>query len=37
MGHPIGVLSQQNRVIVTPAQIPPIVKQAVISIEDKRF
>ena len=37
LGHPIGVLSQQNRVIVTPSQIPQIVKQAVISIEDKRF
>jgi penicillin-binding protein 1A len=37
LGHPIGVVSQQNRVIVTPTQIPPIVKQAVISIEDKRF
>jgi penicillin-binding protein 1A len=37
LGHPIGVVSQQNRVIVTPSQIPPIVKQAVISIEDKRF
>ncbi|HTA13315.1 MAG TPA: transglycosylase domain-containing protein [Solirubrobacteraceae bacterium] len=37
LGHPIGVISEQNRVIVTPAQIPPIVKQAVISIEDKRF
>jgi penicillin-binding protein 1A len=37
LGHPIGVLSQQNRVIVTPAQIPQIVKEAVISIEDKRF
>jgi penicillin-binding protein 1A len=37
LGHPIGVLSQQNRVIVTPGQIPAIVKQAVISIEDKRF
>ena len=37
LGHPIGVLSQQNRVIVTPAQIPPIVKEAVVSIEDKRF
>jgi penicillin-binding protein 1A len=37
LGHPIGVLSQQNRVIVTPSQIPPIVKEAVISIEDKRF
>ena len=30
-------LSQQNRVIVTPSQIPQIVKEAVISIEDKRF
>jgi penicillin-binding protein 1A len=37
VGHPIGVLSQQNRVIVTPSQIPQIVKEAVISIEDKRF
>ena len=37
LGHPIGVLSQQNRVIVTPRQIPQIVKEAVISIEDKRF
>ncbi len=37
LGHPIGVLSQQNRVIVTPTQIPPVVKEAVISIEDKRF
>ncbi|HEX3434309.1 MAG TPA: transglycosylase domain-containing protein [Solirubrobacteraceae bacterium] len=37
LGHPLGVVSQQNRVIVTPGEIPPIVKQAVISIEDKRF
>jgi penicillin-binding protein 1A len=37
LGHPIGVLSQQNRVIVRPYQIPQIVKEAVISIEDKRF
>src|SRR5436305_5173413 len=37
LGHQIGVLSQQNRVIVTPSQIPQIVKEAVISIEDKRF
>ncbi len=37
LGRPLGVLSQQNRVIVTPAQIPRIVKEAVISIEDKRF
>ena len=36
-GRQIGVLSQHNRVIVTPSQIPAIVKQAVISIEDKRF
>jgi penicillin-binding protein 1A len=37
LGQPIGVLSQQNRVIVTAEQIPRIVKEAVISIEDKRF
>ena len=37
LGHPIGVLSQQNRVIVTPTEIPQIVKEAVVSIEDKRF
>ncbi len=37
LGHQIGVLSQQNRVIVTPTQIPQIVKEAVIAIEDKRF
>ena len=37
LGHPIGVLSQQNRVILTPTQIPAIVKEAVVSIEDKRF
>ena len=37
IGRPLGVLSQQNRVIVTPSQIPAIVKEAVISIEDKRF
>jgi penicillin-binding protein 1A len=37
LGHPIGVISEQNRVIVTPQEIPLIVKQAVISIEDKRF
>jgi penicillin-binding protein 1A len=37
LGQPIGVLSQQNRVIVTAEQIPRIVKHAVISIEDKRF
>ncbi len=37
LGHPIGVLSQQNRVIVTAEQIPTIVKDAAVSIEDKRF
>jgi penicillin-binding protein 1A len=37
LGHPIGVLSERNRVIVRPDQIPAIVKDAVISIEDKRF
>ncbi|HUB72582.1 MAG TPA: transglycosylase domain-containing protein [Solirubrobacteraceae bacterium] len=37
LGHPIGVLSQENRVIVTPEQIPMMVKDAVVSIEDKRF
>jgi penicillin-binding protein 1A len=37
IGRPLGVLSQQNRVIVTPSQIPPIVKEAVVAIEDKRF
>ena len=37
IGRPLGVLSQQNRVIVTPSQIPQIVKEAVIAIEDKRF
>ncbi len=36
-GQQIGTISQQNRIIVTPNQIPPIVKEAVISIEDKRF
>ncbi len=37
LGHPLGIVSQQNRVIVTTSQIPQIVKEAVISIEDKRF
>jgi penicillin-binding protein 1A len=36
-GREIGVLSKQNQILVTPNQIPPIVKDAVISIEDKRF
>jgi penicillin-binding protein 1A len=37
LGRPLGIVSQQNRVIVTPSQIPPIVKEAVIAIEDRRF
>jgi penicillin-binding protein 1A len=37
LGHPLGLVSQQNRVIVTPSEIPPIVKEAVVAIEDKRF
>ncbi len=37
LGRPLGIVSQQNRVIVTSSQIPQIVKEAVISIEDKRF
>jgi len=37
LGRPLGVVSQNNRVIVTSRQIPQIAKEAVISIEDKRF
>jgi penicillin-binding protein 1A len=37
LGRQLGVVSRQNRVIVTQSQIPPVVKQAVIAIEDKRF
>jgi penicillin-binding protein 1A len=36
-GRTLGVLSKQNQILLTPNQIPEIVKQAVISIEDKRF
>ena len=36
-GREIGVLSKQNQILVTPPQIPQVVKEAVISIEDKRF
>lgn len=35
--RPLGIISRQNQVLVTPQQIPEIVKDAVISIEDKRF
>jgi penicillin-binding protein 1A len=37
LGRPLGVLSRQNQILLTPKQIPPIVKEAVIAIEDKRF
>src|SRR5438128_7642606 len=36
-GRELGIVSQQNRVIVSSSQIPQIVKEAVIAIEDKRF
>ena len=36
-GRQLGVLSRQNQILVTPEQIPAIVKDAVIAIEDKRF
>ncbi len=34
---PIGVLSERSQILVTQQQIPPIVREAVMSIEDKRF
>jgi penicillin-binding protein 1A len=36
-GRPLGIISRQNQVLVTPDQIPQVVKEAVIAIEDKRF
>jgi penicillin-binding protein 1A len=36
-GKQIGMLSERDQVLVTQQQIPPIVRDAVISIEDKRF
>ncbi len=36
-GTQIGMLSDHDQVLVTQQQIPPIVRDAVISIEDKRF
>jgi penicillin-binding protein 1A len=36
-GRPLGVLSRQNQILVTPQQIPRVVKEAVVAIEDKRF
>jgi penicillin-binding protein 1A len=36
-GKQIGMLSERDQVLVTQQQIPPIVRDAVIAIEDKRF
>jgi penicillin-binding protein 1A len=36
-GTPIGMLSERNQVLLAPRQIPPVVRHAVIAIEDKRF
>ena len=36
-GRQLAVLSQQNRIILAPKEIPQIVKDAVVSVEDKRF
>jgi penicillin-binding protein 1A len=36
-GHILAVLSKRNQILLSPRQIPRIMKDAVISIEDKRF
>ncbi len=36
-GHVLSVLSKRNQILLSPKQIPRLVKDAVISIEDKRF
>lgn len=36
-GHVLAVLSKRNQILLGPKQIPRIMKDAVISIEDKRF
>ncbi len=36
-GRPLDVLSEHNRILLAPTQIPRIVKEAVVSVEDKRF
>jgi penicillin-binding protein 1A len=36
-GRQLAVLSRQDQILVTASQIPPVVKNAVIAIEDKRF
>jgi penicillin-binding protein 1A len=37
LGRPLAVLSRQDQILVTQSQIPTVVKNAVIAIEDKRF
>jgi penicillin-binding protein 1A len=36
-GRPLATLARQNKILLKPGQVPPIVKEAVIAIEDKRF
>jgi penicillin-binding protein 1A len=36
-GRPLAVLSEQHRILLSAGQIPRIVKDAVIAVEDKRF
>lgn len=36
-GRPLAVLSEQHRILLSANQIPRIVKDAVVSIEDRRF
>jgi penicillin-binding protein 1A len=36
-GQPLAVLSEHHRILLTRAQIPRVVKDAVVAIEDKRF
>ena len=37
-GHRLGIVAgEQNRTLVTSSQIPPVLNQATIAIEDKRF
>ncbi len=36
-GQPIAVLTEQSRIYVKPNQVPQIVSEAVVAVEDKRF
>jgi penicillin-binding protein 1A len=36
-GRPLGLLSKQHRILAASWQIPPVVKHAVVAVEDKRF